>query len=205
VGDGDFFSEVYYPVRASLSGSNPHDREWFLATYPVTDGYPPYLPINLLIPLPFGALPAGGASLAYFVANVGLTIALAYLSLRLADLPVGYRAVALLAAAILLTRPGHRNLILGQRAAELAVASCGRPLLRWPRASPERRGTRRELDKAHLRPTLALLMFARGYRQAVVLGLAGGAAVNLPLVMLLAAREDGVRPFLTTVLSGYHA
>ena len=111
----------------------------------------------------------------------------------------------LLAGAILLTRPGHWNLIQGQRAAELAVMSYGAVYLadRAPRLGAL------ALAASLIKPTygfpLALLMFARGYGRLVVLGLAIGAAVNLPLVMLLAAWEGGVRPFLTSLVTGYHA
>lgn len=201
----DFYSGLYYPVRAFLAGANPHNREWFLATYPVRDGYPPYLPLNLLLHLPFGALPPGSAAIAFLILNVALTIALAFLSLRLAGVVASPRAVILLAGAILLTRPGHWNLIQGQRAAELAVMSYGAVYL----ADRSPRFGALALAASLIKPTyglpLALLMFARGYRRVVVLGLAIGAAVNLPLVMLLASWEGGTRPFLTSLITGYQA
>jgi hypothetical protein len=48
-------------------------------------------------------------------------------------------------------------------------------------------------------------MFARGFRRAALIGLGMGVVVNLPLVMILAAHEGGVRPFLANMLAGYHA
>jgi hypothetical protein len=201
----DFYSGVYYPVRAFLSGGNPHNRDWFLATYPLVDGYPPYLPINLLVHLPFGLLPPGPAAVAYFALNVLLTLLLAYLSLRLVGVATGGTAVVWLAAGILLTRPGHWNLILGQRAAELAVATYAALYFagRTPVASAV------ALTLSLIKPTyglpLALLMFARGFRREAGLGLGLGALVNLPLILLLSAREGGLGAFVATLLKGYHA
>src|SRR5262245_5494362 len=71
----DFFGAVYYPVVAFLSGENPYDTERFLALYPVSEPFPLYLPMVLLVHLPLGLLPVQTASMIYFV----LTIALMFL------------------------------------------------------------------------------------------------------------------------------
>jgi len=84
----DFFSSAYYPVRALLEGGNPHDRAWFLHQYPVADMYGPFLPVNLLIHLPFGLFSPGVAAVLYFGITVLLTMLLAALALRLADAEV---------------------------------------------------------------------------------------------------------------------
>ena len=52
----DFYSSVYYPVVAFLNGENPHDRLRLKALYPAVEEYPPYLPLNLILYLPFGLL-----------------------------------------------------------------------------------------------------------------------------------------------------
>jgi hypothetical protein len=201
----DFFSGVYYPVRAFLDGHNPHDRVWFLAHYPLDDGYPPYLPIYLLILLPLGWLSPSAAAIVYFVVNLVLVAMLAHLGLRLAGLRTNPWLTALLTALILLSRPGHWTLILGQRAAELAVASYA--ALYFARRSPLLGAA--GLTLALIKPTygipLALLMVAAGYGRVVGLGVLLGALVNLPLFGVLAAREGGVRSFLETLIAGYRA
>jgi hypothetical protein len=199
----DFFSGVYYPVRAVLSGENPHDRERFLALYPVDDGYPPYLPINLLIHLPFGLLPPATAAGIYFLFNLTLTILLAYFALRLAGVTEVSRSTILLAALILFSRPGHWNLVLGQRAAELAVAVY--VALYFARRAPRLSAV--AVAIALIKPTyglpVGLLMLAAGHRQAAILGLTVGAAVNIPLLGFLATRQGGVRPFVESLTAGY--
>jgi len=55
LGDDRFYSGAYYPVRALLTGENPSDGDRFMALYPVSDMYPPYLPLTLLIHLPLAS------------------------------------------------------------------------------------------------------------------------------------------------------
>jgi len=50
----DFLSSVYYPVRAFLEGENAHDAVRLNQPYPKVEAYPPHLPPNLVVYLPFG-------------------------------------------------------------------------------------------------------------------------------------------------------
>jgi hypothetical protein len=117
----DFDSGAYYPVRAFLAGENPYDRQRFLSLYPVSDGFPPYPPFTLLFHLPFALLPHAAAATAYAIFTVALTLLLARMVLQNTQGFATTTGVFLLAGVLLLTRPGHWNLVLGQRAALLAV------------------------------------------------------------------------------------
>jgi hypothetical protein len=199
----DFYSGAYYPVRALLTGENPYDRDRFMALYPVADMYPPYLPLTLLVHLPFGLLPPVIGAAAFFVTTILLTTVLAHLVLRLAGLrPVG-ASVILLAALILLSRPGQWNLLLGQRAVELTLATY--VALAYATTAPAIAGM--GLTVALVKPTygvpLALLLWAWGRRETAALGVGLAALVNLPLVVLLAVREGGFRQLISKALQGY--
>ena len=95
-----------------------------------------------------------------------------------------------LTALLLLSRPGHMNLLLGQVTAQVVIGAY--VALRWARTRPLLAGM--GLALATLKPTygvpLALLMlFGRGDLGAVVVGVALSGA--LCLVALVAARARG--------------
>jgi hypothetical protein len=179
----DFYSAAYHPARAVLDGETPYARD---------STYPPYLPLHLLIHLPFALLPPQAAGIAYYLFTILLTLALAHLALRLARLePAGHR-VLLLAGAVLLSRPGHWTLLLGQVSILLTVATY--LVFAAERGPPVRAGA--ALGVTLLKVTyglpLAVLLWAwrRGPIAAWGLGLA--ALVNLPLLVLLGARQGGI-------------
>ena len=79
----------------------------------------------------------------YAIFTLGVMLIFARIALQAAGRDPTTAAVLLLAAALLLTRPGHWNLVLGQRAAVLAlgrlISRSSRPakLPGWPpRDSP---------------------------------------------------------------------
>jgi glycosyl transferase family 87 len=199
----DFYTAAYYPVQSLLHGRNPYNSDQFMALYPVTDPYPPYAPSNLLFHLPFGLVPPVLAASAYFVLTSLLTLALARLALRLADVTATTPRVFLLAGMILLSRPGHWTLLLGQVA---ILLTCGTYFaLLHGRQFPARSGV--GLFLTFLKPTfgvpLALLMWAWDRRRAMAFGVILAVLVNLPLVAILAAREGGLPRFLQLLLAGY--
>jgi len=200
----DFDSGAYYPVRAFLEGENPYDRQRFLSLYPVADGFPPYPPFTLLFHLPFGLLPHATAEAAYALFTIVLMLLLARVALKET---LGYATttgVFLLAGILLLTRPGHWNLVLGQRAALFALASY--VALFNARRSPWVSAS--GILVATLKPTwgipLAILMFVRGERLAVAAGVGLILALNLPVLALIVHRAGGLAPFLERVTTGYH-
>jgi hypothetical protein len=200
----DFDTGVYYPVRAFLSGENPYDRDRFLSLYPVSDAFPPYAPFTLLLHLPFGLLPRAIAETLYALFTLGLMLVLAWMALRATQRNANVATVFMLAAILLLTRPGHWNLVLGQRAA-LLVLGTYLALFHANRA-PWLSGV--GITLAMLKPTwgipLSLLMLARGDFRPVVLGVVLTLAVNLPLLALIISRAGGVSIFVERLVSGYH-
>jgi hypothetical protein len=202
---GDFYVTAYYPVRAFLEGENPHDRIRFKARYPVWDDYGPYLPINLVLHLPFGLLRPRPAAIAYFACTTLLTLALANVALRLMRLPADPARVALLAGLVLVSRPGHWTLLLGQHSIFLALLVY--LALLHARDAPVLSGIALALS-AH-KPTFGIpvgvLMLAAGYRRAVAVAVVLSVAVNLPIFALLAHRAGGVEPFFAHLLGGYEA
>lgn len=161
----DFYSGGYYPVRALLDGENPYDRARFLELYPVADGFPPYLPVTLALHLPFGLLPRAPAAAAYFATTIALTLVLAWSALRLGGgggREINVAAVLLAAAIILATRPGHWNLMAGQRTLLYVLGTCA--AVRFLRERPLL--ARLGLALAMIKPTfgvpLAILMLAAG-------------------------------------------
>ena len=192
----DFRTAIYYPIVAFLDGINPYDRVTMLASYPTRQGFGPFLPATLLLHLPFGLLPLSVSSLLYVATTVALTLLLAYLAFRYNDLEARPADVLLVAAVILLSRPGQWNLLLGQLAVQLALATY--VALYYARRSPVVSGL--GLAVSMVKPSvglpLALLMLARRDNRAVLLGCAFAAIANLPLLAVLARRAGGVTPFV---------
>jgi hypothetical protein len=200
---GDFYAASYYPVRALLEGNDPHDAARYMAVYPVHYSYPPYAPINLLFHLTFGLLPPVEGAIAYFGLTCLLSLGLAHLALRLAGVRPLVHRVFLLAGAVLLSRPGHWTLLLGQSAILLTCATYF-ALLKG-RDSPRAAGV--ALALTVLKPTfgvpLILLVWAWGRQRAAIIGIGLAILVNLPVAGILAAREGGVGQFLRVVFKGY--
>lgn len=185
-GMGDFRDNSYYPVVALRDGRNPYDRASYKAHYPVHYPFPPYSPLALLLYLPFGFLPYDLSRWLYFAATVGLTGALAWTALRMSALRSTPARVLGLAAFLLASRPGHWNLVLGQCAVTLALATY--LALAEGRRRPWLGGL--GLALAAIKPTFALplgvLLLADGAWAAVVRGMLlaglGMALVVVPLV-----------------------
>jgi hypothetical protein len=199
----DFYSSVYYPALAFVNGENPHDRERLKTLYPQVEEYPPYLPLNLVLYLPFSLLPPKGAAVTFFLFSAVLTLPLSVVALRLAGSDPRAWRVLLVAALLLLSRPGHWTLISGQHAIFLTLLSY--VALLEARRSPVLGGLALGvcMYKLTYGVPLAVLMLACGYAPAVTIGIAVAGAVNTPLLLLLARRAGGVGPFTRTLLGGY--
>jgi Glycosyltransferase family 87 len=200
----DFYSATYYPVRAFLDGENPHDRERLNALYPKVEEYPPYLPFNLVLHLPFGLLPARPAAVAYFLFSAMLTLPLSIAALRLAGIVPSAWQVALVAALLLFSRPGHWALISGQHAIFLTLLAY--LALLYARTSPALSGLALGLCMYKLTygVPIALLMLAAGYARSVAIGGLVAGTLNLPPFLLLTLRAGGVEQFMRKLLAGFH-
>lgn len=198
----DFYSSMYYPVRAVLDGGNPHDASW-LEQYPGRDRYGPFLPVNLVIHLPFALLTPETAGQVYFAFSILMALLLAALSLRLAGVTVTASLAVLVAGLVLLSRPGHWTLMLGQHAILLACLSY--VALLNARSAPLLSGLALSLAayKPNFGVPLALIMLVGGHVRAVTTGAAIGLAVNLPLYWILASRAGGFRRFFETMIGSY--
>ena len=217
----DFKAAVYCPVKVFVNGGNPYDRDQLLQSCPravycrvsdlaedktsqagerepciPTDVFPPYLPATLLLHAPFAALSIDAAALAYFLLNVSFSIVVVLFALRLTGKPLAPGVVLLGAGLLLLSRPGQWNLLLGQSALELTVATYI-ALFRAERA-PQVSGL--ALAVAAYKPTfgipLGALMLARGNARAVWWGVAWLTCLNLPPALLLLERAGGATSFL---------
>jgi hypothetical protein len=188
----DFYATAYDPARAVLEGRSPFDV-----------GYLPFAPTHLLLHLPFALLPPRTAGMAYFLFTVLLTGPLAYLVLRLVRVETEPARVLALAAAVLLSRPGHWTLLVGQLSILLSALAYAAFL--HAAARPTLAGW--ALSATLFKPTygvpLVLLLWAWGRRKAAVLGVALAAIVNLPLIALLAAREGGLSQLISGALSDF--
>jgi len=198
----DFRDAVYYPVVAFLDGRNPYDQRAQAETYPVGQGFPPYLPLTLVAHLPFGLVSQSEADGLYVMAVLALTVVLGALALGGAGRPVTIAATLGVTALLLLSRPGHMNLLLGQVTAQVVIGAY--VALRWARTRPPLAGL--GLALATLKPSygvpLAVLMLlGRGDVAAVTAGAAMSAALCLAALVPLAHAAGGIAPFVTS-LSG---
>ena len=190
----DFYSAAYNPVHAVLEGQTPYDRD---------STFPPYAPLQLVVHLPFALLPPHAAAITYFLFTVALTIALAVLTLRLARVELKPEHVLALAGAVLLSRPGHWTLLLGQVSILLTVLTY--LILVYERSKPTWAGW--ALCGVLLKPTfgvpVALLLWAWGRRKIAALGVGLAVLVNLPLIALFAEREGGIGALMRAARGGY--
>jgi hypothetical protein len=221
----DFNAAVYCPASAFVHGANPYDRRQLLQFCPArvycrgsvpgkagrfsrydvescasADVFPPYLPATLILHAPFALLSMNSAGVVYFLLNVGLAAGLVVFALRMTGGRMSSADVFLGAGLLLLSRPGQWNLLLGQVALELTLATY--IALYCARDSPRVSGV--ALAVAAYKPTfgvpLALLMLARGDRRAVAWGAVFTLILNLPPTLVLFHRAGGPETFFDQLI-----
>lgn len=174
----DFRDTVYYPAVAYRDGRDPYAPS-FAREYPVQRPLPAYGPLIVLLHLPLTLLPVHAAEAAYFAVSLALTLAVAALALHGAGLPRTVGAVFGVATAMLVSRPGHKNLLLGQ--ATLEVVAGAYLALAYARTRPfvAALGLALTTMKPQFAvPLSALLLVARAHR-VVVVGLAIAGVLSL--------------------------
>ncbi len=200
----DFQVAIYYPVVAFLSGINPYAAERFLELYPVADQFPLYPPATFVVHMPFGLLWPRTAFSAYFLFTLALTFLLGYASLTFNKLEVRTTDVLLIGGLILLSRPGHWNLLLGQPTLQIVLASY--VALYFAKHFPIVSGL--GLTISMIKPTfgipIALLMLAQRHVRPVLYGGAITALINVPLVVVLAYREQGFGLLGGVLVKNFH-
>jgi Glycosyltransferase family 87 len=196
----DFRDAVYYPVVALLDGANPYDIHHQRETYPVGIKFPPYSPVTLALHLPLGLLPFEAAEAAYFLLTLVLVLVVARVSLEASGVEPRAERVFALATLVLLTRPGHQNLLVGQVTLEVVLGTY--LALRWAFARPWLAGL--GVAVATLKPTyggpLVLLLLARGAFRATAIGVAIGGIVSAVVALVLAHAAGGLVPLLGSLL-----
>jgi hypothetical protein len=193
----DFHHVVYLPAKAFAEGVNPYSRK-YAAEYPVNRQYPLYSPGMLVVSSPFALLPLRVADVVYWTGSLALVIAFAASALAVCRVPLSVANILGLATLILISRPGHINLLLGQFTLPIALGALW--ALELARSRPWLAGV--GLAAAALKPTfgvpLVWLMFCRRDFRAVAIGIAistGLAVAGLaPLVM-----RDGLESVVQSV------
>jgi hypothetical protein len=201
----DFRHVVYYPSRAIWDGINPYDSSTYMNRYPVEVAVSLYAPALFLLSLPFGLLPLGPASMSYFLLTVVLTLVLAWAVLRLSGWRATLPAILAVGGLVLLSRPGHWNLLSGQVTLILVLATyCA---LRFSHSAPRLAGV--GIALAMLKPSFGIplvpALLAQGAHRALAWGVGLAAALNIPVLAVLVRREGGLSPFLTTVAQTSHS
>ena len=200
----DFWDVVYYPVVAFLRGENPYDTQRFLALYPVTHPFPLYLPAVLLVHLPIGLLSAQTASTAYFALTVVLTFLLVFICLYFSKINVTLTHVFFLGGLLLLSRPGHWNLLLGQPTLQVVLASYVALHFSRYSAITSAIGIAVSMIKPTFGIPLATLMVAQGYVRPVLYSAGITIPINLFLLTALIYRAGGIEHFLQGLIGSYH-
>jgi hypothetical protein len=198
----DFRDAVYYPERAFLDGKDPYDYET-LQTYPVGNGFPVYSPITFLVHLPFGLLPYRTAELAYFVTTLALTVVLAWLALVSSEVAADAPRVLAVASVLLISRPGHQNLLLGQTTLPIAIGAY--VAMRWAHQRPWLAAAGLVLSsiKPNWIAPLALLMLARREARPVLIGAALATLGALAGLVVLAATPGALAGVLTSARANF--
>jgi len=199
----DFRDVVYYPAVAVLDGRNPYEPAVFRSAYPVARPLAPYAPTMLLLHLPLGLLPYQVAEWVHFAFNMALMLVVAFLSLEGCGLSTATAAVFGLGALILLGRPAHMTLYIGQCAAYLVAATYLALLLGERR--PVLAGV--ALAVACAKPTFGLplcaAMLARGDRVALAWGLGIAAVAGAAMLAVLSPSAGGFVPLVASIRDSY--
>jgi hypothetical protein len=197
---GDFKSVIHCPVLTFMRGGNPYEHRQLAEVCPKRPVFPLYAPGTLVLHAPFGLLPFDAAARAFAAWTVVLTVLMAYLAFRVNDLMPTKVGVIAVAALVLLSRPGQWNLLMGNLAVELTVATY--IALYYARRSPLTSAI--GLAVATIKPTfgvpLAILMVARRDYRAVALGVVFSLLLNLPPWLVLVKRAGGLDQFAQSLI-----
>ena len=199
----DFRDAVYYPVVCFLNHGNPYDSAYYYGHYPVLQPFLPYSPMTLLVYLPFGLLPHNVSQILFFGITILMTLALTNLTLRVCGHFATVAGVFGLSALVLMSRPGHWNLMLGQTTLPLVIAVYAALYL----GATSTWASGLALAVATLKPTfgiplIVMMLFLRHYRPVVIGTLVSGLATLVPTAILVRS-AGGFAAFWHSILDGY--
>ena len=196
----DFRDNLYYPVISFLTGNVPYDAPVHLATYPVFQPFPPYSPLLLLVHVPLGLLSYNASQLTYVLLSLVLTLAVAFVTLKIIGVTPSTLSVSTIGTLVLLSRPGHWNLLLGQPTLEFVLAVYLALHLGSKNARVSGIAFALATMKATFAIPLAALMLARRYFRALAIGV----GVSVPLTLLptyvLIRSSGGFLPLMDSIV-----
>ncbi len=187
----DFGTIVYYPAQAFSDGINPYDAMEYQARYPAALPFRGYPPAVLAVTQPFAGLTLQQAVGLQVGITLTLTTLLAWVSLKLSGVRPTFAGVTATLGLLLLSRPGHWNLLLGQPTVVMVLAVYATLALTkrhsgWAGLA---------LAVTMLKPTfgipLAIVLLALGRWKALVVGGVVTVLLNLPILAILARRSGG--------------
>ncbi len=185
----DFWDTVYYPARALLDGRNPYDTVAYMRDYPADKPFPAFAPFSLALWAPLALLPAVTAGQIWFAFTAFLTVAVAWVALAVAR-GSSVAAVLALSAALLASRPGHSNLLLGQQTLVVALGIYAAFLCARTRPWLAVLGVVASTIKPQFGAPLVILLLAAGHFRVALLGAALSGLASLAVLALMPGSAD---------------
>lgn len=199
----DFRDAFYYPAVALLDGVNPYDPVGYQEHYPVARPTSPYAPHSFVLHLPFTLFDYGPARWAHYLFNLGLLLVIAALTLRTCRRPITTTALFLMATAILVARPSHQTLFLGQVTFLVTLGVYLALVDDDPRSWLAAFGVALAAVKPTYGAPLVILLLARGRFRTVLRGAAIAVALVLPALPSLAGSAGGLVPLVKSMFASY--
>ena len=199
----DFRDAFYYTAVALLDGVNPYDPVGYQARYPVARPTSPYAPHSFVLHLPFTLFDYGTARWVHYGFNLTLLLIIAGLTLATCGRRVTTAALLFMATAILVARPTHQTLFLGQVTFLVTLGV----YLALTEEDPGSWWAAAGVALAAVKPTygapLVILLLVRGRWRTVLRGTAIAVALLLPVLPRLAGAAGGLVPLAKSMFASY--
>ncbi len=202
-GFADFRDGIYYPTLAFVDGDNPYDGTAYLRKYPARDRAPLYSPLMYLMHAPLALVSFDVAAAVYLVFCVALTIALGASMLHWSGVALTPARVAVVALLLVMSRPGIMHLAL----VNVTLVTVFLTYLAFLHAAHRPRLSAAAVAVATFKGTyglpIALLLWARGDRRVVLIGIAMALVLTAPAAGRLAVGAGGVVPIVQSLRDTY--
>jgi hypothetical protein len=186
----DFWDTVYYPARALLDGHNPWDTAAYMRAYPADKPFPAFAPFSLALWAPIAYLPAATAGRVWFALSALLTVVVAWVALRIARGSTGVAAVLGVSAAMLASRPGHSNLLLGQQTLVVVLGIYAALLYARSRPWLAALGVVASTIKPQFGVPLVILLVAAGHVRVAAYGVVASGLASLAVLSMMPGSAD---------------
>ncbi len=201
----DFRDGIYYPTLAFVDGDVPYDAPTYLKKYPAAQNAPLYSPLMYLMHAPLALLSFDGAGLVYLILCIVLTVALGAAALHWSGVPLTVAGVAGLGTVLLLSRPGLMHIALVNVTTITALLAYFAFWYAASRPGVALSALAVSTFKGTYGLPIALLLWVRGDRRVVMLGLALAAVLTMPAAVRLAVGAGGITPIVHTLRATYDA